>query len=259
VPRDQEILHRDHEILYGVHPVREALRAGRRRALRLHLRERERPEVRELAELARSADVPVVRADAAALEALAGPEARTQGVVLEAGPLPELEPAALAASAGPESLLVALDGVEDPQNVGAIVRVAEAAGADGLLLTRRHAPPLSAALARASAGAVEHLPVARAPNLPQALKSLKELDYWVFGGDSGEGEDLYGLSDRVVAGRKIVVLGAEGRGIRPAVLDQVDHRVRIPLAGRVESLNVSAAAAVLLFELRRRQGPPARR
>jgi 23S rRNA (guanosine2251-2'-O)-methyltransferase len=102
---------------------------------------------------------------------------------------------------------------------------------------------------------VEHLPVARAANLPQALKSLKKKDYWVFGGDSGEGEDLYALSDRVVAGRKIVVLGAEGRGLRPAVLEQVDHRVRIPLAGRVESLNVSAAAAVLLFELRRRRAP----
>jgi len=247
----------DREILYGVHPVREALRAGRRRALRLHVRERDRgpdrPDLRELAEAARRAGVPVVPADAEALAALVGPEGRTQGVVLEAGPLPEADLDALAGSAGAATLLVALDGVEDPQNVGAVVRVAEAAGAAALVLTRRHAPPLSAALARASAGAVEHLPVARVTNLTQALKSLKEKGYWVFGADAGEGEDLYGLSDRVVAGPKVVVLGAEGRGLRPSVLGQVDHRVRIPLAGRVASLNVSTAAAVLLFELRRRR------
>jgi len=246
----------EREILYGVHPVREALRAARRRAHRLHLRPRSRPEVRELEAAARAAGIPVVVADEAALVALAGPDARTQGVALEAGPLPELEPEALARAGGDDDLIVALDGVEDPQNVGAIVRVAEAAGAGGLLLTRRHAPPLSAALARASAGAIEHLPVARASNLPQALKILKQKGYWVFGGLAGGAEDLYGLSDRVVTGRKVVVLGAEGRGLRPAVLEQVDHRVRIPLAGQVASLNVAAAAAVLLFELRRRRPVP---
>ena len=243
----------DREILYGVHPVLEALRAGRRRALRLHLRPRARDEVQELERLARAADVPVTEADEASLSALAGPDTRTQGVALEAGPLPELEPEELVTEGGEQDLLVALDGVEDPQNVGAIVRVAEAAGARGLILTRRHAPPLTPALARASAGAIEHLPIARATNLAQTLKILKNNGYWVFGADSGEGEDLFGLADRVVSGRRLVLLGAEGRGLRPAVLDQVDHRVRIPLAGRIDSLNVSTAAAVLLFELRRRQ------
>jgi len=246
----------EREILYGVHPVREALRAGRRRVHRLHLRPRNRPEVRELEAMARAAGIPVVVADEAALAALAGPDGRTQGVALEAGPLPELEPEALAGAGSEDDLIVALDGVEDPQNVGAIVRVAEAAGAGGLLLTRRHAPPLSATLARASAGAIEHLPVARASNLTHALKVLKQKGYWIFGGDARAAEDLYGLSDRVVAGRKVVVLGAEGRGLRPAVLGQVDHRVRIPLAGQVASLNVAAAAAVLLFELRRRRAVP---
>jgi len=244
------------EILYGVHPVREALRAGRRRAFRLHLRARGRPEVRELEAAARAAGVPVAAADGEGLARLAGAEARTQGVVLEVGPLPELGPLDLAGAGGADDLLVALDGVEDPQNVGAIARVAEAAGAGGLILTRRRAPPLSPALARASAGAIEHLPVARASNLPQALKALKQKDYWVFGADSIEGEDVFGLSERVVTGRKIVVLGAEGRGLRPAVLEQVDHRIHIPLGGRVGSLNVAAAAAVALFELRRRRAAP---
>jgi len=244
------------EILYGVHPVREALRAGRRRVFQLHLRARDRPEVRDLEAAARAAGVPVSPADRDLLAQLAGAEARTQGVVLEVGPLPELEPVELAPAGTGGSLLVALDGVEDPQNVGAIVRVAEAAGADGLILTRRRAPPLSPALARASAGAIEHLPVARASNLSQTLKVLKTKDYWIFGGDARAGDDLFRLPDRVVTGRKVVVLGAEGRGLRQAVLEQVDHRVRIPLAGRVGSLNVAAAAAVLLFELRRRGPDP---
>jgi 23S rRNA (guanosine2251-2'-O)-methyltransferase len=245
------------EILYGVHPVLEALRAGRRRALRLHLRERGRAEVVALAEAARAAGVPIEPADAEQLRALAGDESRTQGVVLEAGPLPELDLGELCAGAGPDACLVALDGVEDPQNVGAIVRVAEAAGAAGLILTQRHAPPLSAALARASAGAIEHLPVARVPNLPRALNLLKEKDFWIFGADAAEGRDLFSLEDRLLAGRLALVLGAEGRGLRPAVLAALDHRVRVPLSGRVESLNVSTAAAVVLFEWRRRRCPPA--
>jgi 23S rRNA (guanosine2251-2'-O)-methyltransferase len=241
------------EILYGFHPVQEALRARRRRLVRLHRREPGRPELLALAQEAEAAGVPVLVASPERLAALAGEEARTQGIVLEAGPLPELELEALWADAGPEACLVALDGVEDPQNVGAIARVAEAAGAGGLVLTRRHAPPLSPALARASAGAIEHLPVARVPNLARALNALKEQEFWVFGSDAEAGEDLFGLAPRIVAGRAVVVLGAEGQGLRPSVRAAVDHRVRIPMAGRVASLNVSTAAAVVLFELRRRR------
>jgi len=243
------------EILYGVHPVREALRAGRRQAIRLHLRERSRPEVAELAEAARTAGIPVGPIDAEGLRSLAGEEARTQGVVLEAGPLPELDLAPLYEAASPQACLVALDGVEDPQNVGAIARVAEAAGAEGLILTQRHAPPLSPALARASAGAIEHLPVARVPNLPRALKSLKKNDFWIFGAAVDGAQDLFSLEDRLLSGRLVLVLGAEGRGIRRGVRVGLDHQVRVPLSGQVESLNVSTAAAVVLFEWRRRRGP----
>ncbi len=242
------------EILYGVHPVREALRARRRKPVRLHVRSRMREEVGDLVRLAREIDLPVVEVEPEALVRLAGEEARTQGVVLEAGPLPEVELGALATDGSDQACLVALDGVEDPQNVGAIVRVAESAGVTGLILTRRHAPPLSPALARASAGAIEHLPVARVPNLARSLKSLKAKEFWVFGGVAEGGEDLFGLPDRLASGKKIVVVGAEGKGLRPSVLAEVDHRVRIPLAGQVQSLNVSTAAAVLLFELRRRGG-----
>jgi len=241
------------EVLYGLHPVREALHARRRRLVRLHRREPARPELVALDALARAAGVPVAPASPERLAALAGEEARTQGVALEAGPLPELDLDALCGDPGPDDCLVALDGVEDPQNVGATVRVAEAAGARGLVLTRRHAPPLSPALARASAGAIEHLAVARVPNLARALADLKERGFWVFGADSASGQDLFALAPRIAAGRALVVLGAEGRGLRPSVLAATDHRVRIPMAGRVASLNVSTAAAVVLFELRRRR------
>ena len=194
------------------------------------------------------------------LQELVPPGAKTQGVVLEAGALPELSLDELVqetrANAG-RRLLVALDGVEDPQNVGAIIRVADGAGVAGLVLTRRHAPPLGPAVARASAGAVEHLPVARVPNLARAIKGLKKHGFWAIGADAEEGEDVFGVGDEVLSGDLVLILGAEGRGIRPGVGSVLDHRVRIPLAGRVASLNVSAAAAVVLFEVRRRrQGAP---
>lgn len=236
--------------IYGVHPVLEALRAGRRSLERVRLRQGlRRPGIDEIRAAADAAGVPVQEVDPEGLLAGVPEGASTQGVVLEAGSLPELALDALAARPG---LVVALDGVEDPQNVGSIIRVAEAAGASGLVLTRRHAPPLGPAVARASAGAVEWLPVARVPNLGRALNTLKDKGFWVFGSDPEAELSLFELPDRVLGESQVVVLGAEGRGLRPGILKTLDHRVSIPMTGRVASLNVAAAAAVLLFELRRR-------
>jgi 23S rRNA (guanosine2251-2'-O)-methyltransferase len=148
--------------------------------------------------------------------------------------------------------LVALDGVEDPQNVGAIVRVADSAGVDGLILTHRRSPPLGPALARASAGAVEWLPVARVPNLRGALKLLKKEGFWALGAEPEGPVSLFDTPESITRGPLVVVLGSEGKGLRPGVLEEIDHRVRIPMAGRVASLNVATAAAVVLFELLRR-------
>jgi 23S rRNA (guanosine2251-2'-O)-methyltransferase len=232
--------------------VREALRARRRPLYRLRLRPGEgRSALAELVALATAAGVPVEETDAEELGRRAGAGVSHQGAVLSAGPLPELALAALG-TGPPPRVLVALDGVEDPQNVGAIVRVAEAAGAAGLVLTQRRAPPLGPAVSRASAGAIEWLPVARVVNLGRALAELKERGFWVFGADPGAPDDLFSLSSRVVRGDRVVVLGAEGRGLRTGIEQALDHRVRIPMAGRVESLNVAAAAAVILFELARR-------
>ncbi len=233
----------------GYHPVLEALRARRRPLRRLLLRDGVEEELRRLREAAAAARVPIEIGDSSA-------DREGRAVVLEAGPLPELDLEGLLATlpeagATPRSLL-ALDGVEDPQNLGAIARVADGAGVLGLVLTRRRAPPLSPAVARASAGAIEWLPTARVPNLPRALEGLKRSGFWVFGADPEEGADLYTLPDRVLAGDRVWVLGAEGRGLRQAALRALDHRVRVPLRGRVASLNVATAAAVLLFEAARR-------
>jgi len=174
-------------------------------------------------------------------------------VVLEAEPLPELSLESLLNSIEAENpTLVALDGVEDPQNLGAIARVAEAAGVAGLILPKRRSAPLSPAVARASAGAIEWLPCARVPNLPRALNELKSNDFWVFGSEPEASLALFELPDRVLEGKRVVVFGAEGRGVRRGVERVLDYRVRIPLGGRVASLNVSSAAAVFLFELNRR-------
>jgi 23S rRNA (guanosine2251-2'-O)-methyltransferase len=236
--------------------VLEALRARRRPLHALRLRSGPaRAELAPVLEAARAAGVRIEEVSAGELAAALGEGANHQGVALAAGPLPQVDLAGLCAAGASPRTLVALDQVEDPQNLGSIARVAEASGASGLLLTDRHSPPLSPAVARASAGAIEWLATARVPNLVRALNQLKSRGFWIFGAEADAPESLFELPERVLRGERVVVLGAEGHGLRPGVLAAVDHRVRIPLAGRVASLNVASAAAVVLFELSRRSRP----
>jgi 23S rRNA (guanosine2251-2'-O)-methyltransferase len=146
--------------------------------------------------------------------------------------------------AGPEPLLVALDEVQDPQNVGAICRTAEAAGATGLVLPERRAAHITPAVAKASAGAVEHLPIAIVRNLADALGEARERGCWIYGAAAGARTSYDAVDWR---GGVVLVLGAEGRGLRPRVASSCDELVSLPLRGRIESLNVSATAAVLLY------------
>lgn len=231
----------------------EALRAGRRDIHRLRIRaDRKRSELGEVIALAESAGVPISDLDASAVVPRDG--GRTQGVELEVGPIPEypLEQLVSRKPRGAYRRLVLLDRVEDPQNVGSIIRVAEAVAADGLVMTQRRAPPLGPAVARASAGALEWLPVARVGNLSNAIKLLKKKGFWAIGADPEGSESVFDLDDRFFAAELLLVLGAEGPGIREGVGRLLDHRVRIPLPGRVASLNVAAAASMLLFEAARR-------
>jgi len=247
------------EILYGVHPVAEALGAGRRRLVRLWLRRgrRGRP-VSALRSRAESLGLPVEEVEEQELQRRAPGTANTQGVLLEAGALPVLSPQELLARSDGLGccLLVALDELQDPQNVGAVARTAEAAGALGLLVAERRAAPLSPAVSRASAGALEVLPVARAGNLGRALDLLRGEGWWVLGADPEAPASLYELADAAFTGRICLVLGAEGRGLRPGVRRRVDHLLRVPMAGRLASLNVAATAAVVCFEWVRRARAP---
>jgi 23S rRNA (guanosine2251-2'-O)-methyltransferase len=153
--------------------------------------------------------------------------------------------------ARPDPLIVALDQVQDPQNLGAICRTAECAGADGLVITQRRAAEVTAAVCKASAGAVEHLPVARVPNLAEFMAEAKRAGLWCYGADAA-GAIAY--PDLDYLGGVVLVLGSEGRGLRRRVAAACDALISIPLAGRIESLSVSACAAVLLYEARRARG-----
>lgn len=214
------------ELVYGRRPVAEA-RRGRRRVLRVW-------------------EAPAT--PAAELERLCGSPDH-QGIVAEVEPYPYADAARLLEGG---ELLVALDQVQDPRNLGAVCRSAEFAGAAGVVVPERRAAAVTAAVCKASAGAVEHLPVARVRNLADWLAAAKRRPgVWVYGAD-GEAPTPY--TDAELTGSVILVLGSEGRGLRPRVAEQCDLLVSIPTLGRVDSLNVSAAAAVLLFEAVRQRG-----
>lgn len=230
-------------VIYGINSVVEALRAGRVREVRVAGRSDDR--LRELVELAARRGVRVrhVARDALDAEAEGGIH---QGVVAEVKALP---PATLADLARPREgglpLIVVLDGVEDPQNVGAIIRTVDAAGGAGVVRQTRRAAPLTGATAKASAGAVHHLPVAEVVNIARALEELKELGVWCVGLDADAETPYYGLD---LAVPLALVVGAEGHGLRRLVRERCDLVAAIPMRGHVSSLNVSAATAIVLFE-----------
>jgi 23S rRNA (guanosine2251-2'-O)-methyltransferase len=172
-----------------------------------------------------------------------------QGVVAEVDPYPYADPGSLLRAE--DALAVALDQIQDPHNLGAICRSAEAAGASGVVIPERRAAAVTAAVCKASAGAVEHLPVARARNLADWLAGAKEAGAWIYGA-AAEAERSY--ADVDWAGRAVLVMGSEGEGLRPRVAAACDELVSIPLRGRIGSLNASAAAAVILFEAVRSRG-----
>ncbi len=215
----------DPQIIYGRRPVAEAHR-GRRRVLRAWTGADLEPD--ELTRLAGSPD--------------------HQGAVAEVEPYPYSDPAALLDS--PEALVIALDQVQDPRNLGAVCRSAEAAGAAGAVICARRAAAITAAACKASAGAVEHLAVARVTNLADWLALAKDAGAWIYGADA-QASGPYTETD--LTGKLVLVLGSEGRGLRPRVAASCDALVSIPVAGRVASLNVSAAATALLFEATRQR------
>ena len=249
------------EVLYGLHPVEEALKAGKRRFDHvLVAREREDARLERLVALCLQAGVQVRQEAREQLTQLAQTPAH-QGVVALVRPqefltiedlfTPDLS-RKTGAAANPDAarLVLALDGVEDPQNLGALLRVADGAGVDGVVLTERRSAPLSPVAIKASAGAAEHLRIARVVNLVRALEELKRQNLWIIGLDE-RGTADYDQFDLTC--NCVIVLGREGAGLHDLVRRTCDHLLRIPMAGGVSSLNVSAAGAVVLYEAARQR------
>ncbi|MEO8026987.1 MAG: 23S rRNA (guanosine(2251)-2'-O)-methyltransferase RlmB [Bryobacteraceae bacterium] len=235
-------------VVCGIHPVRELLRAARPLDRILIAKGATSPRVQEIIDLSRERQVPVRFESRDALDrAAAG--AVHQGVVAfgVAQAYADLDDVAAAAR-----MLVVLDGVEDPHNLGAIVRTAHAAGADAVLIPERRAVGLTETAAKAAAGALAYLPVVRVTNVSKTLEVLKQRGFWIYGLDE-RGTESYEALD--FADKSVVVLGGEGHGLHDLVAKHCDILVRIPMAGAVASLNVSVAAGVVLFDWKRKANP----
>ena len=243
------------EVIYGLHPVEEALRAGGRR-LEYVLMARERTARHEVVlELCRVAGVRVSQQTKDQLTKLAKSDAH-QGVVAAVRERKFLAIEDLLGAKGrfAHRFFLALDGVEDPHNLGALLRSADGAGVDGVLLPERRTAPISAVVAKTSAGASEHVPIARVTNLVRALEQMKKANVWVIGLDERGTPDYTDFPfDRDCC----LVLGAEGSGLHELVKKTCDHLLRIPMAGSVSSLNVSVAGAVVMYEALRQRTRPA--
>jgi 23S rRNA (guanosine2251-2'-O)-methyltransferase len=247
------------EQVEGRHAVRELLLAGTRavREVWVQADAEPAPILEDIVELAQAERVPVRQVGRSRFLAEARCEA-PQGVLAHAAPLPEADLDALATGARgePVPFLVAVDGVTDPGNLGALLRSAECAGATGVVLPRHRAVHVTPTVTKAAAGAVEHLPFAVVGGLPAALSRLRDLGVWIVGLDGDGTTSLWELP--AADGPIALVLGAEGRGLSRLVRQRCDELCAIPLQGRLASLNVAAAAALACYEVtRRRAGPSA--
>ena len=232
-------------ILSGIHPVAEALRSNHALDRVLVAQGAGGARIQEIIDLARRASVPVRFEPRLALDRLAGTAAH-QGVVALGASKKFADWEDVAGS----QLVVVLDGVEDPHNLGAIIRTAHAAGAGGIVIPERRAAGLTDVVAKAAAGALEHVSLTRVTNINRTLEDLKARGYWIYGLDE-RGTETY---DQVeYAAPTAIVLGGEGKGLHEQVRKHCDALVRIPMAGKISSLNVSVAAGIVLFEWRRRR------
>jgi 23S rRNA (guanosine2251-2'-O)-methyltransferase len=230
-------------VIYGRNPVREALRGGRTLHKVLVARGADPRLFRELRELARPAGIPVQVVERPLLDQLTGGGAAHQGVAATVSVKDFVAVEALLTGENP--LLVVLNAVQDPRNLGAILRTAEAAGVDGAVVPSRRAAPLTPAAAKTAAGAVEYLPVARVTNIALTLREFKQKGLWVVGADP---EAPVSYWDADLGGPLALVIGGESAGLGRAVHAECDSLVRIPMSGRVGSLNASVAAALLIYE-----------
>lgn len=237
------------ETLYGRNAVYESLRAGRRQFFRLMVADTVRMTdiMADILALAERARVPVERVPRRHLDWLG--EANHQGIALEASEYPYVDPDEILAESTRRAeppLLLLLDLLQDPQNVGNLLRTAEAVGVHGVIIQQRRAVGITPAVVHTSAGAVEHLLIAQVPNLPDMIERLKARNIWVIGLEAARGARRYDQSD--LAGPVALVVGSEGEGLRRLVQERCDWMVQLPMEGKVTSLNAAVAGSVILYE-----------
>ncbi|WP_031517271.1 23S rRNA (guanosine(2251)-2'-O)-methyltransferase RlmB [Desulfofalx alkaliphila] len=238
------------DIIAGRNPVREALRAGRTLNKIMVLSGARTAPIREIMDMARSNRVPVQRVDKNHLDKITA-GASHQGVVALAAAMNyvDLDHIIDGIKDSPP-FLVLLDGIHDPHNLGAIIRTADAAGVHGVVIPQRRAVPLTSTVAKASAGAIEHLPVARVTNLAQTIKKLQDRGFWVVGADM-DGQQTHWESP--LNGPIALVIGGEGKGLGRLIKERCDLVVKLPMFGNINSLNASVAAALLIYEVVRQR------
>ena len=243
-------MERDEDLVCGINAVDELLRRQPGRIQTLYFAENGSHRLKALHERARQAGINVKIVPTTALDRLAE-GIRHQGAAAKVAPfvftpLQKLLESSLSSAAAP--ILVALDGITDPRNLGAIIRTAAAAGIAGLLLPERRSATITAAVAKTAAGALENMPISRVVNLADALRRCQDRGFWIYGAVAAGGENLYQIEWPAAV---VLVLGSEDKGLRPLTARHCDHLITIPLAGKSESLNVGIAAAVTLFEINR--------
>jgi 23S rRNA (guanosine2251-2'-O)-methyltransferase len=243
-------------LIYGRQPVREVLRAGRRECVRLYVAEGVRPgrDLDELLALAESRGIEIQRVENRRLAGFLESGSNHQGVAIETGGYPyvTLDDVLAAAAGRSPSLVLLLDRIQDPQNLGAILRSADGAGAGGVIIPREKAAHVTPAVVRASAGAAEHVRVVIEPNLARVLDRLKLEGYATYALE--ETPAAINLAECAPAERMALVVGSEGLGIRQLVMERCDVHARIPMRGSVNSLNASTAAAIAMYRLTERAG-----
>jgi len=243
------------DVIYGINPVLEALKADRQILQKILLAEgREGPPLRALRRLAQEKRIPLQVCPREVLNRLARTE-HHQGVMgwRAQSPYTSWEDLWPSIRSGPRpALLLILDGIEDPQNFGSLIRTAEACGVQGILIPKDRAVGVTPAVIKASAGAAAHIPVVRVTNLANTLEDLKKEGFWIVGADARGEKSVYEMTFDMNVG---LVIGSEGKGIRPLVWKKCDYQISIPMKGKTSSLNAAVAGAIILFEILRQQMP----
>lgn len=230
-------------VLYGVHPIQETLRAGRRRIEEVFISRES--AVGDLSARLGAVDIPITRISSNELTSIAG-SPHHQGLAAKVGPYSYFDfDDLLSIAADSGALILVLDEIQDPANLGSILRSCECLGAAGVVLTKDRAVPVTPAVEKAAAGASAHVRVARVVNLVRAIEKLKASGFWVFAADTKAAVDVFSVD---LSGKIAVVLGSEGKGIRRLVRESSDQTISIPMTGKIDSLNVSQTAVVILSE-----------